>query len=287
MSDTETGDTEHERGNHVTLVSGGMDSAVAAHVSVRWGPADLLVYLDTGTGLDANREYVETLADTLGVQLWTLRTHERYEDRVRSDGFPGPSRHSIMYRTLKERQIQRLATFSGGRGDPSDLHLWTGVRSSESQRRMEHVEPKGEGARWVWHAPIHDWSKQDCREYIETFDLPRNDLWTELGRSGDCFCGCFGTPEELIDLRAAGHDDHAEWLEYLEASVDLDGVEKERETWAWGGLTTDEQQRERVENDDAQMTLCSTCGSGMVAQTDGGNSRSVESDTEQSGEAGN
>jgi len=58
MSDGET-----DRGNHVALVSGGMDSAVAAHVSVRWGPADLLVYLDTGTGLDANREYVEEFAD--------------------------------------------------------------------------------------------------------------------------------------------------------------------------------------------------------------------------------
>jgi len=51
-----------------------MDSAVAAHVSVRWGPADLLVYLDTGTGLDANREYVEEFADAVGAQLWTLRT---------------------------------------------------------------------------------------------------------------------------------------------------------------------------------------------------------------------
>ncbi len=75
-------------GNHVALVSGGMDSTVAAHVAVRWGPADLLVYLDTGTGLDDNREYVEQLADTLGVQLWTLRTKVSYEDRVDEHGLP-------------------------------------------------------------------------------------------------------------------------------------------------------------------------------------------------------
>jgi len=236
-----------------------MDSTVAAHVSVRWGPADLLVYLDTGTGLDANRDYLDAFADALGVQLWTLRTHESYEDRVQFNGFPGPSRHGIMYRNLKERQIQRLATFSSGRGQPSDLHLWTGVRSEESQRRMVHVEPESKGPRWVWHAPIHNWSGQDCRDYLDAFHLPRNDLWNTLGRSGDCFCGCFGSPEEKLDLRAAGCDAHAEWLEDLEASVEIDGAKKERETWAWGAFDKSARLAERAKNDDAQSMLCSTC----------------------------
>jgi len=69
---------------HAALVSGGMDSTVAADVSVRWGDADLLVYLDTGTGLEANRRYVERLADWMGVQLWTMRTHESYADDARA-----------------------------------------------------------------------------------------------------------------------------------------------------------------------------------------------------------
>lgn len=252
-----TSETEH--GNHVALVSGGMDSTVAADVAVTDGPADLLVYLDTGTGLRENREYIEDLADALGVQLWTLRTPESYEDRVTKNGFPGPSRHSIMYRSLKERQIGRLATLAGGRGQSSDLHLWTGVRSQESERRMEHVEPEADGPRWVWHAPIHDWTKEDCREYLADRDLPENPLWETLGRSGDCFCGCFGSPEEKLDLRAAGCDDHAEWIEDLEERVDLD-EKQERETWAWGAFDDDARRRERVENDDGQLTLCSTCG---------------------------
>ena len=254
-------DGEIDRGNHVALVSGGMDSAVAAHVSVRWGPCDLLVYLDTGTGLDANREYVEEFAETLGVQLWTLRTHESYEDRVTDDGFPGPAEHGRMYRKLKERQIGRLATFSGGRGNTSDLHLWTGVRRQESKRRMANVTPEQDGPRWTWHAPIHDWSKADCREYIDRFDMPKNDLWDDLGRSGDCFCGCFGSPEEKIDLEAAGHADHADWLRNLERSTD---AEDERGRWAWGALTDAEARAERI--DGSQMTLCSTCG----AVPDGG-----------------
>ena len=237
-----------------------MDSTVAAHIAVRWGPADLLAYLDTGTGLDANREYVEELADRLGVQLWTLRTHESYEERVRDHGFPGPSRHSIMYRSLKERQIQKLATVSG-----DDLHLWTGVRRLESRRRMGSVEPIQDGPRWTWHAPIHDWNSSDCREYIKTFDLPHNPLWSTLGRSGDCFCGCFGSPEELIDLEAAGCVDHADWLRSLEESVD---TEDETGRWAWGALSRVEQRAERIDSD--QLTLCSTCG--VAPRFDGGES---------------
>ena len=257
-SEQSGGETAHERGNHVALISGGMDSAVAAHVAVTDGPADLLVYLDTGTGLDENREYIEKYADDLGVQLWTLRTHERYEDTVMEHGFPGPAQHQSQYTSLKERQIGRLATLSGGRGNPSDLHLWTGVRSAESERRMEHVEPETEGPRWVWHAPIHDWTKEDCRDHLEEHDLPRNPLWDTLGRSGDCFCGCFGNPEEKLDLRAVGADYHADWLEGLEEDVEVDGPEKERETWGWGAI--DDQRAARAENDDQQMMLCSDCG---------------------------
>jgi len=259
--------TEIERGNHIALVSGGMDSAVAAHVSVRWGPCDLLVYLDTGTGLDANREYVEEFADTLGVQLWTLRTQESFEERVNEDGFPGPAEHGRMYRKLKERQIGRLATLSGGRRNKSDLHLWTGVRRQESKRRMSNVTPEQDGPRWTWHAPIHDWSKADCREYIAEFEIPKNDLWDQLGRSGDCFCGCFGNPEEKIDLEAAGETDHADWLRNLERSTDADD---ERGRWAWGALTDAEARAERIDSN--QMTLCSTCG----AVPDGGELPDVE-----------
>jgi 3'-phosphoadenosine 5'-phosphosulfate sulfotransferase (PAPS reductase)/FAD synthetase len=171
-----------------------------------------------------------------------------------------------MYRSLKERQIGKLATLVGGRGNSGELHLWTGVRSDESQRRMQHVEPESDGPRWTWHAPVHDWTKQDCEDYLARFDLPQNPLWDTLGRSGDCFCGCFGSPEEKLDLRAAECDYHAEWLEDLESSVEIDGTEKEREMWAWGarGETI-----ARAQNDDRQMTLCSTCGADYPV-TDGG-----------------
>jgi 3'-phosphoadenosine 5'-phosphosulfate sulfotransferase (PAPS reductase)/FAD synthetase len=273
-----SGDGIDQSGTHVALVSGGMDSTVAAHVAVEDHGVDLLAYLDTGTGLDENREYIERLADHLGVQLWTLRTHESYEEKVQEHGFPGPSRHTMMYSSLKERQIGKLATVCNGYGNTSDLHLWTGVRADESERRMAHVERVQEADRWTWVAPIHDWSKAECRHHVESHDLPKNPLWGTLGRSGDCFCGCFGNPEEKLDLRAAGCDYHADWIEDLETAVDTND---ETERWAWGALSEKEQRGAAAEADDGQMFLCSSC-EGFVARTDGGNSVSRSTDTDRS-----
>jgi len=236
---------------HAALVSGGMDSTVAADVSVRWGDADLLVYLDTGTGLEANRRYVERLADWMGVQLWTLRTNESYADAVQEHGFPGSSRHGIMYRKLKERQIQRLAA----RVD--ELHCWTGVRALESERRMRTVDPESEqaGGKWYWHAPIASWTKQDCRDYIRRYEIPCNPLWDDLGRSGDCYCGCFASPEEKIDTLAAGCPGRVAWLDALEQQADHGD---ERDLWAHGGASRAEIREARLDED--QVTLCSQCG---------------------------
>jgi 3'-phosphoadenosine 5'-phosphosulfate sulfotransferase (PAPS reductase)/FAD synthetase len=238
---------------HVALVSGGHDSTTAASVAVEVAPKiDALVYLDTGTGLDAAREYLAELADHLGIQLWTLRTHENYEDWVSDKGFPGAGMHSIAYRKLKERQLQKLATIVGNQ----QLVFWTGVRSQESSRRMQHVERVDELDRYMFVSPIHDWSNEDCREYIDDNDLPKADYWNALGRSVDCFCGCFASREELIDLDAAGYEEHSEWIRSLESEIVDDFGQHGR--WAHSSMGTSDFGKADVE-DGRQMTLCSDC----------------------------
>lgn len=250
---------------HIALVSGGMDSAVAAHVAEREEGMECLVYLDTGTGLRENKDYLEELADWMGLQLWTLRTHVSYEERCRKNGFPGAGDHGIMYRSLKERQLGKLATVVGGRGAKGALVLWTGVRARESRNRSAYVEPEQDHPRWTWRAPIHDWSKQDCRGHVEEHDLPRNPLWEDLGRSGDCFCGCFGSRAELTDLRGAGLDYHADWIRELEGEVDeLNPELGEKSVWGWSGLSDHERRAARAERDSRQRSLsdimlCSSC----------------------------
>jgi len=238
---------------HVALCSGGMDSAVAAHAAIRFGPAELLVYLDTTTGAETNRRYVERLADRLGVQKWTLRTHKPYDDWVRDWGqFPGNGMHHVAYRRLKEAQLDKLYSVA-----ETPLHLWTGIRAAESDARLATaapVEDDNRRAERYWHNPIYDWAKAECRRYVDRFDLPRNYLWRKLGRSGDCHCGCYGTPEELLDLRAAGCERAAALVEELEGDLDRDD---ERDRWAWSQLSDVDARAERV--DDQQLKLCSTC----------------------------
>jgi 3'-phosphoadenosine 5'-phosphosulfate sulfotransferase (PAPS reductase)/FAD synthetase len=235
------------------MVSGGMDSTVAAAVAHdQADKIDFIAYLDTGTGLNENREYVETLADHLGTQLWTLRTHEDYEKMVCERGFPGPSRHGMMYNSLKERQIQKLSTITGEK----ELVTWTGLRKQESDARMKNVQRVQEQQRWTMVSPIAEWSKEDCVEYIDEHDLPKNDLWDTLGRSGDCFCGAYASPEEKLDLRAAGCEYQAEWIEELENDVKTGD---EKEVWGWGALSESERRSVRADKDDGQITLCSHC----------------------------
>jgi 3'-phosphoadenosine 5'-phosphosulfate sulfotransferase (PAPS reductase)/FAD synthetase len=251
-------------GTHVALCSGGRESTVATHVAVRWGPCDIIAYLDTGTGAEANKRFVERVADTFGSTLFTIRTPEDYSELVAEHGFPGASQHGKMYTALKERQLGRLATLTNGRGNTSDLYLWTGVRQRESRQRMAHVDQVQERDRWTWVAPIYDWTTQEVRQYHERLALPTNHLWRTLGRSGDCFCGAFGSPEELLDAEAAGCDRLVASLRDLERDIDRDD---ERGRWAWDGMTPVEKRAERVD-DDAQMQLCSSCAQYPVA--DGG-----------------
>jgi len=271
-SETPTDDTER----HVALCSGGKDSTAATHAAMRWGPCEEVVYLDTGTGIPENREYVEDLCEHFGWSFRVMETPESYEELVREHGFPGPSRHFIMYQRLKERQLCTLAAETGG-----DLHLWTGIRRFESDRRMSHVTPESErgDGRWYWRAPLCEWHDGEPEDYITRFNLPRNPLWSTLGRSGDCYCGCYGNREELLDLRAVGADDRADFLESLEDEL-TDIRDDEKCRWAWASLSDQDQRAVRAEQDDAQMALCSSCG---VPQTDGGENCAVDPATDRDG----
>jgi 3'-phosphoadenosine 5'-phosphosulfate sulfotransferase (PAPS reductase)/FAD synthetase len=220
---------------------------------MRFGPCEQVVYLDTGTGVPANREYVRDLCNRFDWPLRVMETPESYAAQVREHGFPGPSRHFIMYQRLKERQLCSLAAEYD-----RDVHYWTGIRRMESDRRMRHVEPESErgNGRWFWRAPLCNWPDGGPEEYVHRFDLPRNSLWDTLGRSGDCFCGCFGSPEELLDLRAVGADGLADWLRDLEAEAEAEGHEGERARWAGHAY----EKHDWAAEDDGQLTLCSSCG---------------------------
>lgn len=240
---------------HIALCSGGRDSAVATHAAMRFGPAEFVVYLDTTTGLDQNREYVEQLCDEYGWHLATWRTNYNYEDVVRQYGFPGPGWHSKFYRRLKERQLAFHARRYRG-----EVHFWTGMYKEESKKRMARTVERDDGKDdlWIWRAPMANWSEDDFDSYVERFDLPRNQLWQQIGRSGDCYCGAYGNRMELIDVDAIDGEISTA-IRDLESKISVDECEFDdprREEWAWH----DDKKEAWAMEDEQQMTLCSHCG---------------------------
>jgi 3'-phosphoadenosine 5'-phosphosulfate sulfotransferase (PAPS reductase)/FAD synthetase len=241
---------------HVALCSGGTDSVAATHAAMTWGPAEEVWFLNTRTGppdarsaIDATIEWLHAWTDRHGWPLRVLDAPQSFAEIVREEGYPGPGVHLIMYVKCKERCIQ-----AANSDIDADLHLWTGIRRHESENRMEVAEPEGEhgNGKWWWHSPLVDWTDEEVEDYLATFDLEPAPVVREVGRSCDCWCGAFGEREELIDLAAAGFEEHAEWLDSLTVPDDAT-----REQSRWGGYNWDKS--DWAAEDTNQTTLCSSC----------------------------
>lgn len=260
---------------HVALCSGGKDSVAAAHAAMTFGPAEEVVFLHTRTdppdaysAIDAAVDWVRDWCESNDWPFRVVEAPKSFAEIVAEEGYPGPSRHGIMYRRLKDRPIDARQQEESG-----DLHCWTGIRRWESDNRMAVAEPEGErgDGRWYWHSPLVSYTDERVRGYLERFDLEPAPIVQELGRSADCFCGCFGDRNELLDLAAAGFEEHAEWLDSLETP---DGCPREQDRWAGYNW----EKSDWAAEDDRQMTLCSSCD--RAARTDGGQDRETNEDSQ-------
>lgn len=241
-----------------SLFSGGNDSLVATHYSMSRGYTDEVLYLDTGTGLEENKEYIKEVCEN---REWPLRVEETpvdYKEKVLEYGFPNPSQHSWYYRYLKERQLGKIATECDEKP-----HFYTGVRKSESRRRMKNVDSEvKETDRWFWHSPISDFTEEDCDEYIEEYDLSRSEIVKNIHRSGDCFCGAFAhRDEELIDLEAH-YPEHYRWIKSVEDEVQDERGGEEKGSY-WGNGSMSESDFIHMKNSEIDSMLCQECHDSM------------------------
>jgi len=247
MSGTET---------HIALCSGGRDSVAATHATMTFGPGEAVVFLDTGTAppdahnaIKATIDWVDKWCRENGWPFRVVETPDDYAEWVRENGYPGPDIHRIAYIKLKDHAIDKLRKQVDG-----DLHCWTGIRRAESDNRMSVAEKdqRGDG-RWYWRKPLVHFSDARLDDYMSRFDLSPAPHVEEIGRSADCWCGCFGDRGELVDLAAAGFEAHADWLDSLNAPSN-----GPREQQVWAGYNW--QKHDWAADDDLQMTLCSSCG---------------------------
>jgi len=232
------------------LFSGGNDSLVNAHVMSQHPRFSGVLHFDTGTGIRPNPELValgmksakQHAIDTCaryGWPLWIYKTPERYGDLVKRWGFPGPAGHQLMYRRLKDRCVY-MATKEHKEKRSQRIMLCTGLRQSESQRRMGYTNPVQRYRAQIWANPIFYWHKSDLDAYRELHNLPRNLLAESLvyiegrdepveglGMSGECGCGAHAKRGEKERIRRVSRVNYR-YIRLLEALAHQHGHH-----WDW------------------------------------------------------
>lgn len=220
----------------IAMFSGGHDSLVATHVAMQHPRFSFAAHMNTGIGIEQTREFVRDTCEAWGIELREYRADEYvradgkrdpqcYEDIVTEYGFPGPGQHQKMYIRLKERPLtQMIRDLDRNRMDR--VLLVTGVRSDESTRRIAHVEPIQKWGSKIWVAPIWDWTKRDCNEYIREHSLKRNWVSDILHMSGECLCGAYAHDGELDEIRT--------W--FPETAAKIERIQErvmQRFPWGW------------------------------------------------------
>lgn len=192
---------DQEPASHVfALFSGGHDSLCSTHVTSLHPAFSGAVHINTTIGIEETRQFVRFTSDQYGWGLREYRPPVSYREIVLKHGFPGPGGHLFMYTRLKERCIDQLVREHKARWKDR-VGLVTGVRLSESSRRMGHVEPIQRKGAKLWIAPILYWTDADKASYMERYKLPRNRVVDTICMSGECLCGAFAHKEERFELR--------------------------------------------------------------------------------------
>jgi 3'-phosphoadenosine 5'-phosphosulfate sulfotransferase (PAPS reductase)/FAD synthetase len=245
------------------LFSGGHDSLSATFCASPF--FNFAVHINTGIGVQRTRQFVQDTCKIRGWPLLELKASDnvnatgqpdpqRYRDFVLKYGFPGPHGHGMMYARLKERALNRLARMFGAttRGaSKRRIMLISGCRSQESTRRMGTVDEVQIRGRFIWAAPIHDWSKLDTTLLIEHAGLERNPVVDLIHKSGECLCGAFAKPGELEELALWPETKPAyDQIKSLEAEAAVAGVHCK-----WGTRPL----RERKSSHTQLELLCWSC----------------------------
>lgn len=252
---------------NIVLFSGGYDSLVMTHyVMEEMGIGDVVLHLDTGTGIPENEQFVIDVCEQFGWPLEIRSPTKTLKEFALDYGFPKGSSHSWAYRYFKEHTIQSFVTEL----KCDHPRLYTGVRRKESQRRMKTVEAEEQEAdngMWTWVSPIMHWSEVHCNAYREAYGLPENPVVEEIHRSGECYCGAFANRVEELVVLEAEYPDHAEWLLNLEEEVQEEiGTEEDYCWWGTSGMPSEDLQ-ELMEGEDPDPVLCRDCEKGGEIHT--------------------
>lgn len=219
----------------VMMMSGGDDSLTAYHVSKALGVhIDAIIHVNTGTGIPATTQFVRSVGEQADERYFEADATGAYERYVLRKGFFGRGliAHTYAYHLLKADGFRKIISNEfRQRKRGRNILLLNGARQHESENRMftmkEPIQRENKTSRNWWVNVINDWTKPQCRAFLNECGVERNPVTKNLCRSGECLCGSMQTQEERQEA-AFFYPDWGRWLDELERAV------IEKHGWGWG-----------------------------------------------------
>lgn len=218
----------------VMMFSGGDDSLTCYHVARDLNiKFDFTIHGNTRTGIPDTTEFAIKETEKLGDKLLMADAGSSYENYVMRKGFfgKGLGAHAFTYHILKQDHFERVVSHNiRQRRRGVKILFINGARRQESANRLitmaspYKVTQRRPNDMWV--NLINEFTKEDCKDYLEGNCIERNPVSVNLCRSGECMCG---TMQSTGDRVEAGYfyPKWKAWLDELEKKV------IDKHGWGW------------------------------------------------------
>lgn len=219
----------------VLMFSGGDDSLTTYHVAKQLGiKLDYVIHGNTRTGILDTTEFVRAKVERMGDNYLEADAGNSYLDYVLRKGFfgLGGMAHNYSYNILKNNHFKAtVSKYLRQRERNYPILFLNGARRMETERRKKtmispfHFTEAFKNNIWV--NLINEWTKEDCKGYLEDNSIRRNPVSINLCRSGECMCGTMQTKGDRAEA-AYFYPGWAAELNNLEKEV------KSRFGFGWG-----------------------------------------------------
>lgn len=258
--------------NLYVLFSGGKDSVCVAHFIATNYPKLFAGCVFTNTGLATNqtRKFVIDYCKEMGWKLhmtWPSE-NERYYKIVMNHGFARQGNHRLVmgyikyhswYYFLKEK-------ITGGQ----NACFISGVRKKESKirdkKRLFTKTPVDTRSRYeIFVKPFLYKNGLQLWEYYNKYELKKSPAYEWLNKSGECLCGSFTEPWELMMLEK--YDQLSfQAIKWLEKEIQLHGSYEAKKFPKWGihGSYTDDIEQQKTFDDFLGKVNEDYCGESCI-----------------------
>lgn len=244
----------------VMMLSGGDDSTTCYAVAKELGvKIDLVVHGNTRTGIQETTDFAINQAEKNKDKIVIADAGSSYEDYVLRKGFfgVGNQAHNFAYHVLKIGHFRKVVSNNiRQRKRNFPILFLNGARRMESERRMKTMidpyrrDPSQKNNIWV--NLINEWTKDDCRDYMDGNSIVRNPVSVNLCRSGECLCGTMQSKGDRVEA-SYFYPKWGEWIDDLEKEVN------KKFPWKWGENITQQIKHEMNGQLNIFSPMCMGC----------------------------